>query len=206
MKLLLKVLSLVLFIILPLIPSCTAQPYPEYEQEWVLTQDCYAPAKVNINYPYTHNHSISDISCLGTTSLYRHSGGPENILFEAEDIDTYRYTVELFYSEITYVRVTTGIWSGSHTPDEAEYNFYTMHLTIYVVLTVGEEPKFPTAEETAEATLDRLEKMYVEYIDQLEDTMKTQESTMMLVLMGLLAFGVISVAGLILSLRAGRKK
>lgn len=201
-----KKLVLIVILAFSFLPCGSSQPYPEYEQSWVITEDCYAPAKININYPYTHNHSVSDISCLGTTSLYRHSGGPENILFEAEDIDTYRYTIDIIYKEVTYVRVTTGIWSGSHPPDEAEYNFYTMHLTIDVILTVGEEPKFPTAEETAEATLDRLEKIYVEYINQLEATMKTQESTMMLVIMGLLAFGVISVAGLILSLRSRRKK
>lgn len=158
-----------------------ATEYPELTQEWFWNIPAYAPAKISINYVYTHNHSIYDISSLGTTSLYRHSGGPTNILFEADDYDTYRYTVELLYNNIIEQHLVVGIWSGTQqVQPNYEYHFYTVRVIIHVTLQVTEQPQFPTAEETAEATLDRLERTLVNMTYQMQEQIDylTMASTM----------------------------
>lgn len=129
------------------------------------------------------------------------------MLFEADDYDTYRYTVELYYKDITEQHLTVGIWSGVQQVQPVyEYDFYTMHVTIHVTLQVTEEPKFPTAEETAEATLDRLEKTWINYTRTLETTVRKQERTMIILQIGVIVSTVMSIAsaGVVVSMRRKR--
>lgn len=206
-----KALSLIsIIVILATIFSCpkaSSQPYPEYEQEWYWVVPAYAPAKIIINYPYTHNHSISDIQVLGLTSLYRHSGSPEFLQFEAEDIDTYKFTLEIFYKDITQARVIISIRSGTtQTVREQEFTFYTQHLTIHFKLQVTAEAKFPTPEETAEATLDRLEKLWVDYISSLENRLDVYEGTFFILQMVSIVTLVFSAVSIIYVAKIRRRK
>lgn len=201
MKRELLALSVVLLLTTSFVPLAHSQTYPEYEQEWNWSKDLYRLAKVNINFPYTNNNSIRDISCLGLTSLYQYSGGPENIMFQAEDIDTYRYTVEVFYKDITAVKITVGVWSGSQPPDEDEYNFYTMHLTIHVILRVSEEPKYPTAEETAEATFARVERTFVNLTRTLEQKITHYEQLFLLETVAIIMLAIMVVVMAVVVIR-----
>lgn len=191
-----------LILMTSLTPSVTSQPYPEYEQEWSFNIPCYAPAKINVNFVYTHNHTIRDISCLGTTSLYRHSGGPTNLLFEAEDYDTYKFTLELFYANITHQHLTIGIWSGTQQVQPSlEYDFYTMHVIIHITLQVTEEPKFPTPEEWAEAqmwaikeTLDNATRTLYEKISLYEKSIFLIEVVAIVALMAAVVSVIVTIS------------
>ena len=203
----LLILSAVLLLFCSLVPQASSQPYPEYEQEWYWVVPAYAPAKIIINYPYTHNHSISDIEVMGLTSLYRHSGSPEYLQFEAEDIDTYKFTLDVLYKEITQARITINIRSGtSQTVREQEFTFYTQHLTVHFKLQVTEEAKFLTPEETAEATLDRLEKLWVDYISSLENRLTVYEGSFFVLQMVSIVTLVFSVVAILFVVKIRRQK
>lgn len=151
--------------------------YPEYEQEWTWTIPAYAPAKININFVSPDNKSVSDVNRLGTTSHYTCSFSTTNVMFETEDYDTYSFTVILRYNNITLQHLTISVWSGVQQVQPIyAYNFYTMLVTIHFTLQVTKEPVYPTAEETAAATISQLQKRFDEWTQNLQNQIKVYES------------------------------
>jgi len=100
-----------------------------------------------------------------------------------------------------------GVWSGTQQAQPVyEYEFYTLHMVIHVTLQVTEEPKYPTAEETAEATLSRLEKTWVDMTKTLEETVRKQERTMIVLVLAAGFAIAVSTVAIIWVARKTRKK
>ncbi|RLI00095.1 hypothetical protein DRO19_00485 [Candidatus Bathyarchaeota archaeon] len=158
------VLPLVLLLFLAVLPK----PSFSYIIPHIYTLDLplYAPARITINYAYTNNVSVRDISTLGQ-SMYKYSGGPTQVEFLAEDIDTYSFTVEIWYTKPVNQTVTVGVWSGTAQPMQGlAYESHFEHLIFHVTLRVTEEPHFPTEQEVAKATVAQIADELSQYYNQ----------------------------------------
>jgi len=99
--------------------------------------------------------------------MYKYSGGPTQVEFLAEDIDTYSFTVEIWYTKPVNQTVTVGVWSGTAQPMQGlAYESHFEHLIFHVTLRVTEEPHFPTEQEVAKATVAQIADELSQYYNQ----------------------------------------
>jgi len=143
-----KPLLLLLLLILPagVVPA-SAQMGGPYESQVRLT--LYAPCVVKLEYEYTKNVSVSDVSSMGP-SLYEATQSPLEFRFEAEDVDTYIFTVELAYEYRTIQTMRLTLFSGSQPPSTIELPAEAANVTFRFEVTVQKEPVYPTVEDIAE--------------------------------------------------------
>ena len=137
------VLLLLVFLILPL-PSTSAAPY-----ESKLKLRVYAPSTVRLEYYYTRNVTVSDVSSYGPT-LYEVVHSPQEFRFEASDLDTYTFDVELEYGAITSQTLRLTIFSGSLIPSYIEFPVNAETLRFSFEVSIQNEPTYPSLEEITE--------------------------------------------------------
>ena len=128
---------------------------------------CYVSTKITFNYPYTHEHSISNITTIGQ-SVYKHSGGPDFLSFIAQDVDVYSFVVTLTYLNTTqYARtILIGLWSGDQPMKGFTIKVATQKCVIRVRLELTEQPTYPTESEVAQEVVRQIEQKVVDLIEQ----------------------------------------
>ncbi len=159
---------------------------------------CYAPARITINYGYTNNVSITDISTLGQ-SMYTYTGGPTQIEFRAEDVDTYTFTATINYENASLQTITVGVWSGTAQPMQGytiEANLQSA--TFHVTLRVSEEPHFPTEEEVARAAISQVAEELKSYYEQSRQLTQGLSQTMVMVSIYTVISAVVSLISLLI--------
>ncbi len=173
----------------------TAEEVPSVPHEYTLEIPCYVPTRLTVNYAYTHNHSISDISTVGA-SLYKHSGGPNFLEFIASDVDTYRFTVELRYEEPTNQTILIGVWSGSLPVQGISLFSVFQDVVIHVTLSMTKEPSYPSEMDVAKAVTAKIAKDLQDTYNAIQSAMERQNRAVttnsMLSIVSL--FGVITMA------------
>lgn len=150
-----------------------------FDSEYTLEIPCYAPTKIAFNYDYTHNHSIRDISTLGA-SLYTHTGGPTYIEFNAQDVDTYRFTIELKYTAPRNQTIIVAIWSGTLPMQGLQFKSHFETVVIWVTLRVMKEPTYPTDEEVAQAVIYQIQKDLQETYTAINDAISSQNAAVVM--------------------------
>lgn len=196
-KLVLPLTFLLLCLLFPIRPSgATIIPHI-----YTLDLPLYAPARITINYAYTNNVSIYDISTLGQ-SMYKYTGGPTQVEFIAEDMDTYTFTVEIWYEKPVNQTVTVGVWSGTAQPMQGlAYESHFEHLIFHVTLRVTEEPHFPTEQEVAKATVAQIADELSQYYNQTEKLTQDLTNSMAIIsamaiasiIMNMILLGVVAI-------------
>ncbi len=138
-----------LLLILLLLPA----PTPAFAQtrtyESRLRPNLYAPLIIRLEYAYTSNITVSDVSSLGPT-LYQVTHGPQEFRFEASDIDAYTFSIELSYGVRTYQNLKLTIFSGSLLPSTIEIPVEASILTLHFEVTAQPEPVYPSVEQITE--------------------------------------------------------
>ena len=136
----------------------------------------YATARIVISYAYTNSFTVSNVTSLGR-SMYKIISSPMGIEFEGVDVDRYTFTADVRYATVTDQLIQVAIFSAEHPPEGIEYNVRGKVVKITVALTVEKEPKYPTAEEVAEAVVkqmsDSLQQFQVQQqklVNQVSDT------------------------------------
>ena len=137
-----RLVPLLLLLILP-VPTVHAQG-GLYESH--LRLNLYGPSTVRLEYAYTRNVTVSDVSSLGPT-LYEATTSPEAFRFEAGDIDAYSFTLELAYGQRTFQTLRLTTFSGSLLPSMIELPVEAETLVFYFEVTVTPEPVYPSIEE-----------------------------------------------------------
>jgi len=161
-----KVIILTLILVLLSFQYVKLAYAPIIPHIYTLDLPLYAPARITVNYAYTNNVSIRDISTLGQ-SMYKYSGGPTQVVFEAEDIDTYSFTVEIWYDKPVNQTITVGVWSGTAQPMQGlSFESSFEHVIFQFTLRVSEEPHFPTEQEVAKATVAQIADELSQYYEQ----------------------------------------
>ena len=137
-----RLVPLLLLLILP-VPTVHAQG-GLYESH--LRLNLYGPSTVRLEYAYTRNVTVSDVSSLGPT-LYEATTSPEAFRFEAGDIDAYSFTLELAYGQRTFQTLRLTTFSGSLLPSMIELPVEAETLVFHFEVTVTPEPVYPSIEE-----------------------------------------------------------
>ncbi len=154
-----SLLPLLLLLLLSL-PAPPVQGEVGYETHIKL--NLYSPAVIKLDYEYTRNITIGDVSSLGP-SLYEITHGPTGFRFSAADIDTYTFNLELVYAVRTRQVILLTIWSGSMPPNTVELPVEADRLLIHFEVNVQPEPRYPTADEITERLLSHLRGTLEEY-------------------------------------------
>ncbi len=142
-----RTLLLLLLILLPagVVPPVSAQR--TYESH--LRLNLYSPCTLKLEYEYTKNVTVGDVSSMGP-SLYEVTHSPIEFRFEASDIDTYAFTLQLAYEVRTIQTMKLTVFSGSQPPSTIEMPAEAANVTLYFEVTVHKEPSYPTVEEITE--------------------------------------------------------
>jgi hypothetical protein len=148
------------------------------EHEFTLERNTYTPTRITFNYEYTHNASIIEITTLGQ-SLYTHSGGPTFFEFEAQDLDTYRFTFVLSYSKPIEQTIIVGLWSGNRAMDGDSYSTYFEQTVFHVTLHVTAEPSYPSSEQVAQAVTAQISKDLADQQNMITSLMQRLETAQM---------------------------
>lgn len=141
-----------------------------FKTEYTLDLPCFAPTEITFNYDRTNNHSIRDITTLGT-GFYTHEGSPVYIEFYAENVDTYHFTIELRYSAPRNQSIIVGLRSGSLPMQGLTFQSLFEEITIHVTLRLSTEPTYPTEMDVARAVTQQI-------IDDLEEQQLANEALM----------------------------
>ena len=115
----------------------------------------YSPCKVRLDYEYTKNITVSDVTSLGP-SLYEVTHSPIDFRFEASDVDTYSFTLELVYEVPTIQVLTLTVFSGSQPPSTLQIPVASKKVVIEFEVTVALEPKYPSVDEITEQVIQHL--------------------------------------------------
>ncbi len=141
-----RYVPLLLLVLLLPAPIASAQSNA-YESR--IRLNLYGPSIIRLEYAYTSNVTVGDVSSLGPT-LYEVTHSPVEFRFEAGDIDTYTFTVKLSYGVRTHQNIRLTIFSGSLPPSTIELPLEAEHLTLHFEVTVQTEPTYPSVEEITE--------------------------------------------------------
>jgi len=137
----------------------------EAPYEFSLDLQTYKSTKITFNFPYTNQHSITDITTVGQSS-YRHEGSGTHLTFIGEDIDIYSFTVILGYENETAFNntknVLIGVWSGLETMDGYTITSDAAIFVVHVRLSLTEQPSYPSSEEVSEAVVHKIEQDLVQ--------------------------------------------
>ena len=142
-----RVVPLLLLVLLLPAPVTASAQGGAYESR--IRLNLYAPVTIRLEYAYTRNVTVGDVSSLGP-SLYEVTHSPVEFRFEAGDIDAYTFTVELSYGVRTHQNIRLTIFSGSLLPSTIELPVEAEALALRFEVTVQQEPVYPSVEEITE--------------------------------------------------------
>ena len=142
-----RVVPLLLLVLLLPAPVTASAQGGEYESR--IRLNLYAPVTIRLEYAYTRNATVGDVSSLGP-SLYEVTHSPVEFRFEAGDIDAYTFTVELSYGVRTHQNIRLTIFSGSLLPSTIELPVEAEALALRFEVTVQQEPVYPSVESITE--------------------------------------------------------
>ena len=198
------VLSALVFIAF-LVPACKAG---EAHYEFSLDLQVYKSCKVTFNYPYTNNHSISEITTVGR-SLYKHEGSANHLTFIAEDIDIYSFTVTLRYENQSMLNQTKnvliGLWSGTEAMDSYIVASASEVFIIHVRLSLTEQPSYPTPEEVSQAVVHKIEQDLVEQTEKVTGLVNRVETLQYMIIVAIAAVITVSLCAAVAVLVMWRK-
>lgn len=129
--------------------------------ETSLDWPCFNPTKITFNFPYTNDHSITDIATIGS-SVYKYTGGPTSLEFIASDVDIYSFTVTISYGNLTKVTIMAGLWSGTLAMDGFSLTATCTTFIIHVKLSTTTQPSYPSVSDVAQEVVHQLEQTVVQ--------------------------------------------
>ena len=155
--------------------------------------ELYAPAQIIISFVYTNNVSVN-VRTLGT-SLYKVTTSPVQIIFEAEAFDVYTIDVALAYSTPINQTIIIGLYEGGRATKGIEFDTDADRIEMTFKVSVVEAPRYPTAEEIANAMWNWLQASLSEFMTRQENiNLSIANSSAIIGSLGVISFVVCIVA------------
>ena len=168
------------------------------EHEMTIDRQLYKPAKITLNYPYTHSHDVRNITTIGS-SLYRHESTPYSFTFIAEDVDVYTFTVELRYDNSSRRSILIAVWEGDRPMQGETWTETGQQFVLNFRISLTEQPKYPSGEEVASLTFHKFEMLYVQQLDENRRILADVQASSFTNSMLMVVFGVTSIISLLLA-------
>ena len=164
---------------------------PAQLQQITMSLNSYAPAQVLISYTYTSSFNISKVSSVGL-SLYKIISGPTSITFQASDVDTYHFSVDISYGNILVEQsIQLASFSGTLAPDGTSFTVKANRIRFDFTLTVTKQPSYPSVNDVAVAVVNQLS-------SQLQQYQVRQDAFVSAISNTILTIGVISAVAFVL--------
>jgi C4-dicarboxylate-specific signal transduction histidine kinase len=106
-------------------------------------------------------------------SLYKITSGPTSIEFKAQDVDRYTFTVEIKYATVVEQSIQIAVFSANLAPEGIQFNVKGSKVRLEFTLTVTEEPKYPSAQDVAQAVVQQVANELAEFRMQTDKTLET---------------------------------
>jgi hypothetical protein len=136
---------------------------PASLQQATFSLNSYAPAQIVISYAYTSSFNISKVSSVGL-SLYKIISGPTSITFQASDVDTYHFSVDINYGNILVEQtIQIASFSGTLAPDGTSFTVKANEVRFDFTLTVTKQPTYPSVNDVAQAVVLQVSQQLQQY-------------------------------------------
>lgn len=179
------------FFFLVLAPNVMAQ-YWQVARFRLPSYELYAPAQIIISFVYTNNVSVN-VRTLGT-SLYKVTTSPVQIIFEADAFDVYFIDAVIAYSIPVNQTIIIGLYEGGRATKGIEFDTSADRIEISIKVSVVEAPRYPTAEEIANAMWSWLQSQLSEFMGRQENLVEGIGKTSLTVgVLGAISFAVCCV-------------
>ena len=173
---------------LVLVPSVQAQ-FWHVSRFRLPSYELYAPAQIIISFVYTNNVSVN-VRTLGT-SLYKVTTSPVQIIFEAEAFDVYSIDVVIAYPIPVNQTVIIGLYEGGRATKGIEFDAQADRIEISMKVSVVEAPRYPTAEEIANAMWGWLQAQLNEFMERQQSIVEgVSKSALTVGVMGAISFAI----------------
>lgn len=136
---------------------------------------CYQPAKIIINFPYTHNAAVTQITTIGP-SMYDTEGTPTSLTFNALDVDVYTFRVTVNYDNATDRTVTISLWSGTQSMEGYTWTEASQVFIVDFRIEVSQQPHYPTKDEVAEEVFNLNAQLLINLTQKYEAVMRDIQS------------------------------
>jgi len=196
-------LMLVAFVLFGFVPTGNAQYPLQYDASFEF--HLFTPSKIVVQYAYTEHFSVSNITTLGY-SLWTEVGSPVGVEFIAKEVDTYEFNIIIGYDETIDQTVQIGVWSGSLPPHSISKRFVADEIVLHFKLTLTEEPRPPTPDEVAQASLLMTQQELRYFTDQITLLTRQFEQNLLTQWIVIAACAVNSIFSLIVAVYVFRRK
>jgi hypothetical protein len=139
------------------------------------TFELYAPAKIVISFSYTKS-VVVHVTTLGQ-SLYKAITSPTSVEFDTESFDVFTVTVNVFYSWQVNQTVTIGFFEGGRAAKGIEVGMNDNVLNLVFKISVVQAPSYPTADQIADAMMQRWQNQLAVFEASQRDLTNTMANT-----------------------------
>lgn len=126
----------------------------------------YIETRIVVSYSFTQNVS-SDANSAGK-SVWRTTLDPLCSEFITSAADKFTWHLTVSYSMVVAQTVTVAVFSGDEPVDSWRYQVKTDKLLLDFDVTVTTQPKYPTAGELADRSIEVLENKLAEYVAEMK--------------------------------------
>jgi hypothetical protein len=179
MKKIFVVLAVLLFICAWLPAKAQTQTLPTVS---FTMGSVYAPARFVLEFAYCQNFSGPlNMQTLSGSSLWTSQESPVGFEFDAKDVDTYTFDVELIYNATVNQVLTLSYWAGDLAPDSIKLQVLGNDILIHFQMVVTTEPVVPSKEEVAQAVVLQMKQDLADYEGEIANlAAQFQESLMVM--------------------------
>ena len=140
----------------------------------------YVQTRIVLSYAYTNTITVSDVKTLGQ-SVYKAISSPYSVEFMTDAIDTFTFTVTILYDKVVNQNITLAVFSGDLPPQGYTWEVKAQKLIIDFKISTLKQPKYPTPEDIARASIDVLRNEMGRFtweVRQTADVMRENMATM----------------------------
>lgn len=143
----------------------TNQTVTVAQHEFTFDRQFYLPTKITLNYPYTNEHDIRNVTTVGM-SQYKYDITPIGVNFIVEQVDLYSFTVELRYDNASRRDILVGIWEGDRPLEGYLWSETGTEYVLHFRVSTTNQPAYPTGDEIANLTFLKFEELYVQQLEE----------------------------------------
>lgn len=146
---------------------------------------------------------------LSGSSLWTSSESPIAFEFDAKDVDTYTFDIELQYNASTDQVLSLSYWSGTLAPCQIKAHIVGTDILVHFQMVVNTEPVIPSKEAIAEAVVMQVKQDLADYqnqVAQLTDQFQQNIMTMWAIIVVALLSSILSLIVALYAIRSAHQE
>jgi len=159
----------------------------------------FTPAKMTVQFSFTQNVSVN-VASVGQ-SLYQTVISPQMVTFTTNASDQWTLDITIKYTEPTYQRILSGVWSNNILIISIEFPIVgKKEIQLQAKISTSKAPEYPKPEEIINGWFSRFDRYWTQYDARMQErqnqlTKQSREATDLTY--AALGFGIASIAGVL---------